>query len=140
MVSHRTDASAPPPLMGTSLWLLREDALLRLWLYDAVTSPAFDYVMTALILLNCVAMAYEHPRMDPEALDSRILYWRWAPLAGPAHRAGPACLTRVMQGCSKPRDRACLLQSAMCSTHEWPPASNTTNSFFAIIAATLASP
>jgi hypothetical protein len=64
-------------LAGRSLWLLPEDALLRLWLYDFVTARAFDYAMFALILVNCVAMAYEYPHMDPAALDTRIIYWGW---------------------------------------------------------------
>ena len=75
--SRRTDVSSmPPPLTGRSLWVLSEDNLLRLWLYDTVTSKPFDYVMFFLIMLNCVAMAYEHPRMDPDASDSKILHWR----------------------------------------------------------------
>ncbi len=79
LASRRTEASgAPPPLAGHSLWLLPEDSLLRLWLYDFVTAPAFDYAMFGLILLNCVAMAYEYPRMDPDAIDTQVLYWRWA--------------------------------------------------------------
>jgi hypothetical protein len=64
--------------MGTSLWLLPEDSLLRMWLYDLVTCRSFDYVMFTLILLNCVAMAYEYPHMKPGALDTQIIYWRWA--------------------------------------------------------------
>jgi hypothetical protein len=76
--SRRTDgADAPPPLAGTSLWLLPEDSLPRLWLYDLVTSRSFDYVMFALILLNCMAMAYEYPHMAEGALDTQIIYWRW---------------------------------------------------------------
>jgi hypothetical protein len=76
--SRRTDASqAAPPLMGRSLWLLAEDHPVRVWLYDLVTSRYFDYFMFALILLNCVTMAYEHPGMDKGALDATILHWRW---------------------------------------------------------------
>lgn len=36
----------------------------------------FDYGMFFLIMLNCVAMAYEYPSMDKEALDGQILFWR----------------------------------------------------------------
>jgi hypothetical protein len=32
--------------------------------------------MFALIMLNCVAMAYEYPSMDKAALDGLILWWR----------------------------------------------------------------
>lgn len=76
MVSRRTDNSnIPPPLSGTSLWLLSEDSLLRLWLYDFVTHKGFDYFMFFLILLNCITMAYEYPRMDPNAIDTKVLHW-----------------------------------------------------------------
>lgn len=75
-VSRRTDASsAAPPLAGRSLWLLPEDSLLRLTLYDFVTSKRFEYAMFALILLNCVAMAYEYPHMRKGALDTAVLHW-----------------------------------------------------------------
>lgn len=37
----------------------------------------FDYGMFALIMLNCVAMAYEYPSMDKHALDGQILWWRY---------------------------------------------------------------
>lgn len=59
------------------MWLLPEDSLLRLWLYDTVTSRRFDWGMNVLILLNCVAMAYEHPHLKPGAVDTLVLYWRW---------------------------------------------------------------
>lgn len=77
-VSRRTDASMPPPLEGISLWLLSPDSLARMWLYDMVTDRRFDWAMNLLILLNCVAMAYEHPGLEPGALDTLVLYWRWA--------------------------------------------------------------
>jgi len=77
LASRRTDVSnAPPPMTGRSLWLLPEDNLFRLWLYDAVTSKWLDYAMFALILLNCGTMAYEYPHMQRDALDTKILHWR----------------------------------------------------------------
>jgi hypothetical protein len=34
--------------------------------------------MFFLILLNCVAMAYEYPTMNKDDLDGQILFWRCA--------------------------------------------------------------
>lgn len=55
---------------------------MRLQLYDLVTSKGFDYFMFALILANCVAMAYEYPHMVPGAIDTLIIYWRWVQRVG----------------------------------------------------------
>jgi hypothetical protein len=75
-VSRRTDASAPPPLEGRSLWLLPEDAPLRVRLYDAATSRGFDRLMSLCVLLNCAVMAYEHPGLDKRSVGGHIVYWR----------------------------------------------------------------
>ena len=76
--SRRTDVSgAAPALAGRSLWLLGEDHPVRVWLYDLVTARGFDYAMFALILLNCVTMAYEYPGMHKGDLDYTVLHWRW---------------------------------------------------------------
>ena len=83
--SRRTDVSgAAPALAGRSLWLLGEDHPVRVWLYDLVTARSFDYAMFALILLNCVTMAYEYPGMHKGALDYTVLHWRWGRQRGRA--------------------------------------------------------
>ncbi|KAF8072369.1 NaCP60E [Scenedesmus sp. PABB004] len=64
-----------PELTGRSLWLFGETNALRCAVYDLVTSRGFDYVMFALIIANCGAMAYEHPHMSREHLDGRTLFW-----------------------------------------------------------------
>lgn len=50
---------------------------MRKALYRLVTSRWFDYVMFFLIMLNCVAMAYEYPDMSRGDLDGEILFYRW---------------------------------------------------------------
>lgn len=45
----------------------------------AAASPTcryFDYAMFFLIMLNCIAMAYEYPAMSKDDLDGQILFWR----------------------------------------------------------------
>jgi hypothetical protein len=65
-----------PELSGTSMWLLPADSRLRRALYRLVTSRWFDYAMFALIILNCVAMAYEYPDMSRGDLDGQVLFYR----------------------------------------------------------------
>lgn len=65
-----------PELSGVSLWLFPQENRFRQAVYDTVTHRWFDYVMFVLIILNCVAMAYEYPAMSKDNLDGQILFWR----------------------------------------------------------------
>lgn len=65
-----------PELSGVSLWVFPQENRFRQALYDLVTNKYFDYLMFVLIILNCVAMAYEYPTMSKEELDGKILFWR----------------------------------------------------------------
>lgn len=58
------------------MWLLPEDAPLRVRLYDAATSRGFDRLMSLCVLLNCAVMAYEHPGLDKRSVGGHIVYWR----------------------------------------------------------------
>ena len=73
---QRSHSRTFPELAGTSLWILPHDSRLRHALYRLVTSRWFDYAMFGLIILNCVAMAYEYPDMSRGSLDGDILFWR----------------------------------------------------------------
>lgn len=65
-----------PELSGVSLWVFPQENRFRQGVYDLVTHKYFDYVMFVLIMLNCVAMAYEYPSMDRQDVDGMVLFWR----------------------------------------------------------------
>lgn len=62
-------------MLGKSCFLFSEDNAVRVWIYDIVTSNAFDYFMFTFIAISCGAMVYEHPRLVPGAVDTQVLYW-----------------------------------------------------------------
>lgn len=43
-------------------------------LYDLVTHKRFDYVMFIFIFLSCAQMMYEHPTINHESLDYKIVH------------------------------------------------------------------
>lgn len=71
----RTRTRSYPELAGTSLWLFSDSNPFRVKLYSMVTTRYFDYCMFFVILLNCVAMAYEYPHMGKDTMDGYVLYW-----------------------------------------------------------------
>jgi hypothetical protein len=63
------------PLTGRSLFLPEESRLRRMC-YKAVTNEVFEYIVLLIVILDCVALAFDDPRDDPGCKKQRILfYW-----------------------------------------------------------------
>lgn len=73
--SSYTRSNTHPPLAGKSLWLLAEGNRFRVATYNLVINKYFDYFMFLMIILNCIAMAYEYPDLDNHSLEGIILHW-----------------------------------------------------------------
>ncbi len=52
-----------------------EDHPVRVWVYERITTKQYDYVMLVLIVLNCMLMALENPRVEPSSTLGLLLYW-----------------------------------------------------------------
>ncbi len=48
---------------------------LRIWAHDLVTSTHYDYAMLVLIMINCILMAMESPRIKEGSPLALLLYW-----------------------------------------------------------------
>lgn len=64
-----------PPLTGLSCYLFGPHLPARVWTYRLVTHQRFDNFIMLCIFLSCCSMVYEHPRMEPGARDTNILFW-----------------------------------------------------------------
>lgn len=77
-----TDEAARPkldpdriPLTGRSLFL-PEDSRFRRMCYKLVTNEMFENLILLIIVLDCIALAFDDPRDDPWCRKQRILfYW-----------------------------------------------------------------
>jgi len=97
-----------PELAGVSLWVFPQENRFRQALYDIVTHKFFDYFMFLLIMLNCVAMAYEYPAISKENLDGAILFWRFV-----ACRASATQLS--MTAMPRPKTCVCIFGDSLLS-------------------------
>ena len=63
------------PLIGRSLFL-PEDSRFRRMCYKFVTNDLFEHLIILIVILDCVALAFDDPRDDPTCRKQRILfYW-----------------------------------------------------------------
>lgn len=71
----RRHGSDVPELAGKSFNLFPAGMWLRRRVYGIVSHQQFDNFILLCIFLSCCAMVYEHPQLEPGALDTRILSW-----------------------------------------------------------------
>ncbi len=85
---------------------MSENNLARRIIYKLVINKWFDYFMFFIIVLNCVTMAYEHPHLDPKALDGQLLYWRCV--------VGGSEMFSVSETCT--RGSSCVTVHCLCAS------------------------
>jgi hypothetical protein len=112
-----------PELTGTAFNLFPADMWLRRRVYCLVSHRRFDNFMLFCIFLSCCAMVYEHPDLQPGAVDTRILYWLDIGLTA---FFSAECLLKMFAYCvrrylaensNKVRCRRCSLSSCSCQVH-----------------------
>lgn len=62
-----------PPLEGVSLWLLSSENGFRKLVYRITITNYFDNTMFFLIIVSCVAMAWEHPGISVQSVEWKAL-------------------------------------------------------------------
>lgn len=92
--SHGGDV---PKLAGKSFKIFPADMWLRRHVYAMVSNQTFENFMLFCIFLSCSAMVYEHPKLQPGALDTRLL--RWLDI-GLTSIFGAECLLKMFAYCA----------------------------------------
>ena len=69
------------PLQGHSLFVFSVDNRLRLGLYDVVETQWFKFTIFVIIILSCIELATEGPKVQDGSIESVVQYYRCGALS-----------------------------------------------------------
>ena len=64
------------PLEGRSLFLFPPESRLRAAAYDIVETQWFKFTIFAIIILSCVELTTEGPRVEEGSVEAKVQYYR----------------------------------------------------------------
>lgn len=65
------------PLSGHSMYLFSTSNPLRIAAFNLVQTRAFKFTIFAIIILSCIELTTEGPRVVPGSVEDTVLYYRY---------------------------------------------------------------